>query len=109
MNTITAKTEADVVNAYWNMLRTQNRRVRLSLASKLISSGLEEEESSYADMSEKRPHRKVRSRYANAPSDAELEKKFAGKSVPQQPEDAPWSEIINANMGKTIKPIEKWL
>ena len=35
--------------------------------------------------------------------------RFAGKPIPQLPEDAPWSEIISANIGKTIKPIEKWL
>lgn len=108
MNTITAKTEADLINALWNMLRTQSRRVKLSLASKLTSSVLEEE-NSIADLSETKSRRKVKSRYTNAPSDAELEEKFAGKSVPQQSEDAPWSEIINANIGKTIKPIEKWL
>jgi len=55
------------------------------------------------------PRRKVKSRYANAPSDEELEERFAGKPIPQQPEDAPWNEIINANIGKTIKPVEKWL
>lgn len=108
MNTVTAKTEADVVNAYWNMLRTLSKRVKLSLASKLTSSVLEEE-TSLADTPDTKTRRKVKSRYANAPSDAELEEKFAGKSVPQQPEDAPWNEIINANIGKTIKPIEKWL
>lgn len=108
MNTITARTEADVINAFWDMLRTQSRRVKLSLASKLTSSVLEDE-SSFADLSESKPRRKVKSRYENAPSDAELEEKFAGKPVPPQPEDAPWSEIISANIAKTIKPVEKWL
>ena len=108
MNTSTIRTEADVINAYWDMLRTQSRRVKLSLAS-LLTSSVVEEESALDNHSESQPRRKVKSRYANAPSDEELEERFAGKSIPQQPEDAPWNEIINANIGKTIKPVEKWL
>ena len=104
MNTAIARTEADVVDHYWNMLRSQSRRVKLSLASKLTSSVLEEEASLGGSS-----RRRVKRRFDNAPSDAELEERFAGKSVPAQPDDAPWSEIINANIGKTIKPIEKWL
>ena len=90
------------------MLRTQSRRVKLSLAS-LLTSSVVEEESALDNHLESQPRRKVKSRYANAPSDEELEERFAGKSIPQQPEDAPWNEIINANIGKTIKPVEKWL
>jgi hypothetical protein len=29
--------------------------------------------------------------------------------VPPTPEDPEWNQVINANTGKTIKPIEKWL
>ena len=108
MNTSTIRTETDVINAYLDMLRTQSRHVRLSLASLLTSSVLEEE-SALANHSESQQSRKVKARYANAPSDEELEERFAGKPIPQLPEDAPWSEIISANIGKTIKPIEKWL
>ena len=62
-----------------------------------------------ANILETKTRRKVKSRYANAPSDVEMKEKFTGKSVPQQSEDAPWNGIINVNIGKTIKPIEKWL
>lgn len=44
--------------------------------------------------------RKIKRRYVNAPSDVELEEKFTRKSIPQLLGDAPWSEIINANIGK---------
>lgn len=62
-----------------------------------------------ANMLGTKTRRKVKSKYTNAPSEVELEEKFTGKSVLHQPEDTPWSKIINANIGKTIKPIEKWL
>ena len=75
------------------MLRTQSRRVKLSLAS-LLTSSVVEEEGALDNLSETQSRRKVKARYANAPSDEELEERFAGKPIPQQPEDAPWSEII---------------
>jgi len=52
---------------------------------------------------------KVRRRSVDAPSDAELEARFADKAMPSIPEEASWKEIIDANVGKTIKPVEKWL
>ncbi|MBR6141523.1 MAG: hypothetical protein IKQ37_07160 [Bacteroidaceae bacterium] len=52
---------------------------------------------------------KVRRRSACSPSDEELAARFAGKNVPQIPEDPEWRHVIDANTGKTIKPIEKWL
>ena len=52
---------------------------------------------------------KVKRHSTHAPSDAELEARFAGQAVPTLPEDPSWSEVISANTGKTIKPIEKWL
>ncbi|MBP5338020.1 MAG: hypothetical protein J6Z14_01775 [Prevotella sp.] len=46
----------------------------------------------------------------HSPSDAELESLFEGKATPAAPEEThAWSDIISANTGKTIKPIEKWL
>ncbi len=51
----------------------------------------------------------VKRRSANSPSDAELEARFAGLETPEIPADPEWSEVISANTGKTIKPIEKWL
>ena len=53
--------------------------------------------------------RKVKHRSEYAPSDEQLEARFAGLNMPSQPEDASWEEIINSNIGKTIKPVEKWL
>ncbi|MBR6827207.1 MAG: hypothetical protein IKM76_03495 [Prevotella sp.] len=46
----------------------------------------------------------------HSPSDDQLAAIFDGKSTPSVPEENnSWSEIISANSGKTIKPIEKWL
>lgn len=45
-----------------------------------------------------------------APSDAQLQALFGDKESPSIPEeDYSWSDVINANSGKTIQPIEKWL
>ncbi|MBP3824020.1 MAG: hypothetical protein J6I36_11545 [Bacteroidaceae bacterium] len=51
----------------------------------------------------------VRRRSSNAPSDAELDMHFAGTKVPEPPTDPEWHLVIDANTGKTIKPVEKWL
>ena len=52
---------------------------------------------------------KARRRSENAPTDSQLEARFAGLEQPELPVDPSWEEIINANSGKTIKPVEKWL
>lgn len=46
----------------------------------------------------------------SSPTDAQLGEMFSGKKSPSVPEeDFSWSDLISANTGKTIKPIEKWL
>ena len=57
------------------------------------------------------PRRKATAKKRRVDStDADLESLFAGKDSPLPPEeDYNWSDIIKANSGKTIKPIEKWL
>ena len=60
----------------------------------------------------KKPYRKakVRRRAKAVPSDAELESRFADLSIPEYPQDDfTCKDIIDANSGRTIKPIEKWL
>jgi hypothetical protein len=52
---------------------------------------------------------KVRRRAEKAPNDAELAMRFADKPMPPMPEETSWKDIIDANVGKTIKPVEKWL
>ena len=53
---------------------------------------------------------KARRRYAAAPSDAELEARFIDAAMPEYPQDEfTCGDIIKANSGRTIKPIEKWL
>lgn len=52
---------------------------------------------------------KVKRRAKHAPSDAELMARFSDKNMPPMPEDTSWKDIIDANVGKTIKPVEKWL
>ena len=86
-------------------LSAQNKRW---LGEHLIEQAAKEE-----SMAEDAPHTKRIAkvkRRANSPSDEELSARFAGKEVPEMPEEDPdWSVVINANIGKTIEPIEKWL
>ena len=77
------------------------------LGEHLIEQAAKEEMSAISSQTERR-HR-VRCSSINSPSDAELEARFAGLAVPEIPADPEWSQVISANTGKTIKPIEKWL
>jgi len=52
---------------------------------------------------------KVKNHSGGVHTDEELAARFSDKAMPAMPEDASWSTIINANIGKTIKPVEKWL
>ena len=68
------------------------------------TSPLSDEESSSQKRAAKVLHRH------SSPSDDQLTAMFDGKTTPSVPEENnSWSEIISANSGKTIKPIEKWL
>lgn len=107
MEAVLKRSENDIVEAYWNMLSTLSRTVKLKLASKLTNAVLEEETTAQKNYSRKA---KVRRRSLNVPSDAELEAKFADLAMPKFPQcDYTCKDIIKANSGKTIKPIEKWL
>lgn len=55
--------------------------------------------------------RAVRVKHRNgSPTDEQLETLFKGKDSSSAPtEDYTWSDVVIANSGKTIKPIEKWL
>lgn len=100
--------EKDVVETYWNMLSALSRTVKLSLASRLTNSVLEEEVAE----EKTQPHRtaKVKRRAHAILSDEELNARFSNLSQPIEPADDPlWQDVISANTGKTIKPIEKWL
>ena len=107
MEAILKRSDNDIVEAYWNMLSALSRTVKLKLATRLTNAVLEEE------MSEQRPHSrkaKVRKRAVAVPSDTELAARFSDLAMPDYPQDDFTSEdIIKANSGKTIKPIEKWL
>lgn len=106
MEAVLKRSDNDIVEAYWNMLSTLSRTVKLKLASRLTNAVLEEE-TAIQDCSRKA---KVRRRSLNAPSDAELEAKFADLVMPTYPQDDfSCEDIIKAKSGKTIKPIEKWL
>lgn len=108
MDIVLQRNEAAIVDAYWKMLRTLGIRVKLKLATMLTSSALEEE--TIADARPARRKCRVIRRTGNTPSDAQLEERFMGLEMPPVPKEEPaWSEVINANIGKTIKPIEKWL
>lgn len=107
MEAVLKRNDNDIVEAYWNMLSALSRTVKLKLATKLTNAVLEEE------MSEQRtPSRKakVRKRAVVVPSDAELAARFSDLAMPDYPQDDfSIKDIIKANSGKTIKPIEKWL
>lgn len=107
MEAVLKHSDNDIVEAYWNMLSALSRTVKLKLASKLTNAVLEEEVANQA------PHyRKARviRRASTAPTDKELEKRFAHLDMPMHPQDDfSCKDIIQANSGKTIKSIEKWL
>ena len=85
-------------------LSSQNKRW---LGEHLIEQAAKEE--ILATDSQANSARRIRRRSNNSPSDAELEARFAGLALPELPEDPVWSQVISANSGKTIRPIEKWL
>ena len=108
MEAVLKRSENDVVEAYWSMLSALSRTVKLKLASKLTNAVLEEE----VEIQNSHAHRtaKVRSRARAVPTDAELEARFSTLNMPEEPvEEFSWQDIIKANSGKTIKPIEQWL
>ena len=102
------KTESDMVDAYWEALRTLSVRAKLKLASLLTTAAFEEESRRDTAM-QSRKTRRVARRASAVPSDEELQARFSGKDTPSIPEDPSWSQVINSNTGKTIQPIEKWL
>ena len=84
-------------------LSSQNKRW---LGEHLIEEATREES---VTISQTVKRHKVKRRYENAPTDAELAARFAGTHMPDIPTDPQWSHVISANSGKTIKSIEKWL
>ena len=78
------------------------------LGEQLIEQAVREERLAKKGLSSKRTIR-VKRRSACSPSDEELSARFVGKDVPRVPNDPDWNQVIDANTGKTIKPIEKWL
>lgn len=110
MQLVLNKTENDLVNAYWDTLRTLSMKAKLRLASLLTTAAYEEESQKEITASSTKV-RMVRRRPANVPTDAQLEARFAETEMPnlQEIEDTSWDSVINANTGKTIKSIEKWL
>lgn len=52
---------------------------------------------------------RVKRRAEHTPSDEQLEELFLDKPMPSIPDDVSWKVIIDSNIGKTIKPVEKWL
>jgi hypothetical protein len=108
MEAVLTKPENDIVEAYWRMLSKLSRTVKLSLASKLTKSVLDDEIAERSSLPSRKA--KVIRRAVATPSDAELEARFANQEMPQELDsDSEWQDIIKANSGKTIKNIEKWL
>ena len=84
-------------------LSTQNKRW---LGEHLIAEAAKEERATFAHTAKVL---RVKRRAANSPTDAALEARFAELDMPEIPADPDWSQVVTANSGKTIKPIEKWL
>ena len=106
---------AKSLNHLWNYLQglamtSANRRW---LAGKLIEASLNHSPENPAALDTgcqpKRMAVRVKRRAENVPADEQLEALFAGKEMPALPPSDSWKEIINANTGKVIKPMEKWL
>ena len=87
-------------------LSIQNKRW---LGEQLMAQAMKEEKGRSMCATHTKRVSKVRRRSASSPSDAELDVRFAGLEMPEIPADPEWSQVINSNTGKTIKPIEKWL
>lgn len=100
--------EASLVDAYWEQLRSLSLKAKLKLAAMLTTAAFEEESQKGEVASAKRVAKVVR-RTNCSPTDDELQSRFESLEVPPTPEDPEWNQVINANTGKTIKPIEKWL
>lgn len=96
------------IEGYWEMLKPLSMKDKLQLAIMLTNAAYEEE-SSKNKTSTTRIIRQVRRRAEHVPTDEQLAARFAGLESPQLPEEPEWSQVIAANTGKTIKPIEKWL
>ena len=107
MEAILTKKESDVLEMYWRTLSTLSSKLKLGLATRLTAAVFEEETSK----PDSKQHRVAKvKRMAVGQTDAELNKLFAGKCMPELPAgDASWQDIISANSGRTIKSIEKWL
>ena len=100
--------EAPKIDSYWEMLKPLSMKAKLQLAIMLTNAVYEEEAiKEKADMT--KTARRVRRRAERVPSDQQLAARFAGLESPELPEDPEWSQVIAANTGKTIKPIQKWL
>ena len=102
-------TEASLVEAYWEQLRPLTMKAKLKLASLLTAAAFEEESMKEQQTVSKRRVARVRRKAFCTPSDEELEARFHGMQVPDLPDDPEWAKVIDSNVGKTIKPIEKWL
>ena len=75
----------------------------------MLTTAVLEEENQKEESMPIRRVAKVKRRASDSPTDIELQARFAGKDMPDMPEDPEWSQVISSNTGKTIKPIEKWL
>ena len=108
MEVVLTRPELDIVETYWKMLSTLSKTVKLSLASKLTKSVLDDEIAERNPLPSRKA--KVVRRAVATPSDAELEARFANQEMPQKTNNDPeWQDVIKGNSGKIIKPIEKWL
>lgn len=107
MEAVLKRSDNDIVETYWKMLSSLSKTAKLKLASMLTNAVLEEEGLEKKSYTRKA---KVRRRAVADHSDAELEAMFANQAMPEYPQDDfSCEDIIKANSGKTIKPIEKWL
>jgi hypothetical protein len=96
MEAVLTRPENDTVEAYWKMLSTLSRTVKLCLASKLTKSVLDDEIAERSPLPSRKA--KVIRRAVDTPSDAELESKFANQEMLKRQTTIPNGKI-------SLKPI----
>ena len=100
--------EEKKIDNYWEMLKPLSMKAKLQLAIMLTNAAYEEETIKEKANTTKTA-RRVRRRAEHVLSDQQLAARFEGLESPELPEDPEWNQVIAANTGKTIKPIQKWL
>lgn len=89
---------------YWNLIKDAGNEVKLALIT-LLSSSMTSDGNAIAVQS-----KPLKARRLNAMTEDEMEKEMKGDPIPLSDSDeATPSEIVEANRGKMVKGLERWL